>query len=110
MPRLESATPLLDTLHWLPVKKRVIFKTLLYVYKVLNGLAPAYLTQFISIYVVPREGLRSANDTLRLDVPVMQLKIADGSFSSFGPRYWNKLPITIRTSANVAKTHLFVNM
>ena len=116
VPRLESATPLLDTLHWLPVKKRVIFKTLLYVYKVLNGLAPAYLTQFISIYVAPREGLRSANDTLRLDVPVMQLKIADGSFSSFGPRYWNKLPITIRTSANVAtfkrqlKTHLFVNM
>ena len=60
VPRLESATPLLNTLHWLPVKKRIIFKTLLYVYKVLNGLAPEYLTQFISLYTVPREGLRSA--------------------------------------------------
>ena len=38
VPRLESATPLLNTLHWLPVKKRIIFKALLYVYKVLNRL------------------------------------------------------------------------
>ena len=115
VPRLESATPLLNTLHWLPVKKRIIFKTLLYVYKVLNGLAPAYLTQFISLYTVPREGLRSAKDTLRLNVPKTQLKISDGSFSSFGPKNWNKLPVPIRTSQTVAnyktqlKTHLFVH-
>ena len=115
VPRLESATPLLNTLHWLPVKKRIIFKTLLYVYKVLNGLAPAYLTQFISLYTVPREGLRSAKDTLRLNVPRTQLKISDGSFSSFGPKNWNKLPVPIRTSHTVAtyktqlKTHLFVH-
>ena len=115
VPRLESATPLLNTLHWLPVKKRIIFKTLLYVYKVLYGLAPAYLTQFISLYTVPREGLRSAKDTLRLNVPKTQLKISDGSFSSFGPKNWNKLPVPIRTSQTVAtyktqlKTHLFVH-
>ena len=116
VPRLVSATPLLNTLHWLPVKKRIIFKTLLYIYKVLNGLAPAYLTQYISIYVFPRKGIRSANDTLRLNVPVTRLKIADGSFSSFGPKHWNKLPIAIRSSNSVTtykkqlKTQLFVNM
>ena len=92
VPRLESATPLLNTLHWLPVKKRIIFKTLLYVYKVLNGLAPAYLTRFISLYTVPREGLRSAKDTLRLNVPKTQLKISDGLFSSFGPKTGTNYP------------------
>ncbi len=115
VPRLVSATPLLNTLHWLPVKDRIIFKALLYVFKVTNRVAPAYLNQFISIHIAPREGLRSAHDTLRLDVPAMRLKIADGTFSSFGPRHWNNLPLAIRNSASInifkkqLKTHMFVN-
>ena len=40
--RLESS-PLLKTRHWLPVKQRITYKLLSYVYKALNGLAPIYL-------------------------------------------------------------------
>jgi hypothetical protein len=116
VPCLVSATPLLNTLHWLPVKNRIIFKALLYVFKVINGVAPAYLHQLISIHVAPREGLRSSRDTLRLNVPVMRLKIADGTFSSFGPKHWNSLPLGIRNSSNTIifkkqlKTYMFVNL
>ena len=35
-------TPILETLHWLPVKERIIFKILLFVYYIVNGTAPDY--------------------------------------------------------------------
>lgn len=36
----EHITPVLSSLHWLPVKFRINFKILLFVFKSLNGLAP----------------------------------------------------------------------
>ena len=35
-------TPILKTLHWLPVKERIFFKILLFVYYIVNGTAPDY--------------------------------------------------------------------
>ena len=92
VPRLVSATPLLYSLHWLPVKERIMFKTLLYVFKVVNGLAPVYLNEFISTYTVPRPGLRSAQDNLRLEVPATRLKIADGTFIHLDPDIGTRCP------------------
>ena len=37
-------SPLLAQLHWLPIEKRIQFKTLLYVFKCLNDIAPPYLS------------------------------------------------------------------
>lgn len=39
--------PILETLHWLPVKFRVDFKILMLTYKALNGLAPQYLSELL---------------------------------------------------------------
>ena len=38
--RYEHVTPVLRSLHWLPVSARIDFKILLLVFKVLNGLGP----------------------------------------------------------------------
>ncbi|TWW69195.1 hypothetical protein D4764_18G0000010 [Takifugu flavidus] len=46
------------SLHWLPVKFRIIFKTLLLTYKVLRGLAPSYLEELVIPYQ-PNRPLRS---------------------------------------------------
>ncbi|XP_072025395.1 uncharacterized protein [Amphiura filiformis] len=43
VPRRHSSSPLLNSLHWLPIDKRICFKVLLYIYKTLNDLAPPYL-------------------------------------------------------------------
>ena len=43
-------TPVLKSLHWRPVKERIIFKILLVTYKILHGLAPAYLNEVLLIY------------------------------------------------------------
>ena len=39
----EHITPVLASLHWLPVVFRIDFKILLLVYKALNGMAPLYV-------------------------------------------------------------------
>ena len=41
--RSDHIEPILEELHWLPVKERILFKVLLLVYKCKKGLAPEYL-------------------------------------------------------------------
>ena len=42
-------TPLLYELHWLPVRQRISFKILLFVFKAIHGFAPTYLRELVSI-------------------------------------------------------------
>ncbi len=56
----EHITPILRSLHWLPVCFRVYFKILLLVYKSRNGLAPTYLCELLTEYQ-PIRSLRSSN-------------------------------------------------
>ncbi len=56
-------TPILQSLHWLPIKFRISYKILILTYKALNGLAPAYQTNLLSRYN-PTRSLRSQNSGL----------------------------------------------
>ncbi len=81
----EHITPILASLHWLPVNFRIDFKILLFVFKALNGLAPQYIKDLIQIYTPVRE-LRSEGQ-LQLVVPRARLKTrGDRAFSVVGPR------------------------
>jgi len=71
--RADHITPILRKLHWLPVRKRFIFKIFLFTYKILNGLAPCYLAELINLHQ-PTRCLRSNNDHLRLHIPVFRTK------------------------------------
>ena len=55
-------TPVLASLHWLPVEYRIDLKVL-FVFKSLNGLAPSYLTELLEPYN-PTRALRSTNTFL----------------------------------------------
>ena len=68
----EHITPVLASLHRLPVVFRIDLKIPLHVYKPLNGLAPLYLYDCLPRYV-PNRPLRSSNADL-LDVPTMTYK------------------------------------
>ena len=50
--RKDDITPLLKNLHWLPVRSRIVLKSLLLTYKILKGQSPTYLTvtSFINCY------------------------------------------------------------
>ena len=108
-------TPVLQNLHWLPVKDRIDFKILLLVFKCLQGIAPTYLSELLSYYNPERTGLRSESKNL-LDEPRSHNSFGDRAFYICAPRLWNKLPLNIKnctsivdTFKTVLKTHLFDN-
>ncbi|XP_071807967.1 uncharacterized protein [Asterias amurensis] len=97
----DHAKPYLQYLHWLPIRERITFKILVYVYKCLNNTAPGYLSSCLSLHRPGRSSLRSASDTTRLLEPnsIKLLKSASiRTFSHFAPHTWNALSPSIRKS------------
>ncbi len=110
--KYDHITPILQSLHWLPIKFRISYKILLLAYKALNDLAPAYLTNLLSRYN-PTRSLRSQNSGL-LVVPRIAKSTKGGrTFSYMAPKLWNSLPENVRGSDTLSlfksrlKTHLF---
>ena len=52
--KYDHITPVLHTLHWLPVSYRIRFKLCVLVYKCLNEIAPPYLNDLVNLHVFPR--------------------------------------------------------
>ena len=95
--RYDRIKPLLKQLHWLPIKERIEFKVLVLVFKAQNDLSPLYLKELLTPYMPSRQ-LRSATSS-QLVQPTYNLKgYGYRAFSVAGPRLWNILPYTIRTS------------
>lgn len=109
--RFSSSVPLLKSLHWLPIKSRIIFKMCLLTFKALTTNQPQYLRQLLSERHSGRN-LRSDSKTL-LTIPKCFSKSASRSFSVFAPVTWNKLPLDIRQADSILqfksrlKTYLF---
>jgi len=81
--RREHITPVLRSLlHWLPVRRRIIFKTAVFVWKCIHGLAPPYLQEFCMPveHVQGRPQLRSAS-TGCVDLPREQKSVVQLRFS-----------------------------
>ncbi|KAI4901414.1 hypothetical protein NFI96_002988 [Prochilodus magdalenae] len=89
LPKFTHVTPLLRSLHWLPVAARIRFKTLMLAYKAKNGPAPPYLMAMVKSRAVPR-ALR-ASRTARLEPPSLRThgRQASRLFSVLAPR-WNE--------------------
>ena len=111
--RRYSATKLLKTLHWLPVKARIEYKISTLCFHCLHSdHTPVYLSELLLPYR-PSRTLRSQNNSL-LSVPRFSLNTyGRRSFSVFGPTTWNSLPSSLRqlqcfsTFKKQLKTYLF---
>ena len=68
----DHITPLLKSLHWLPMEARIHFKILLITYKILNGKSAWYLEPLIKDYH-PSRALRSSSRSL-LCTPAIKSK------------------------------------
>ena len=108
----DHVTPILQSLHWLPVPYRIKFKVLLITHKCLNGKAPHYLTSRLHRYQ-PGRKLRSGDQYL-LSEPRANLRTyGDRAFSVMAPKLWNSLPLDLRkcecleSFKTQLKTHLF---
>ena len=96
----DHITPLLKSLHWLPVEARIHFKILLITYKILNGQSIGYLEPLIKDYH-PSRALRSSSRSL-LCTPAIKSKTYGGrAFSTAAPQLWNTTPEYIKNADSV---------
>ena len=108
----EHITPVLASLHWLPVKSRIEFKTLLLTFKALNNMAPLYLKELVVPYQ-PTRALRSQNSSLLVVPTVSKSRVGARAFSYQAPHLWNHLPLSVREADTICtfksrlKTFLF---
>ena len=92
----DHITPLLKSLHWLPVHLCIHYKILSLCYKSLNSSELCYLSKSLHLYI-PSRSLCSASEPLRLHTPRSKPStFGPRSFSAYGPSIWNTLPLALR--------------
>ena len=110
-PPFTRSIPLLRSLHWLPVRFRILFKISLLTYKTLREKQPVYLHSMLAASI-PSHSLRSNNDN-SLPVPRVKTNTGARAFHSCALSLWNNLPLSVRSASSFAifekylKTHLF---
>ena len=110
--KYDHITPILKSLHWLPISLRIDFKVSLLTHQCIYGNAPPYLKDLLTPQTTSRT-LRSSTANL-LKPPRTHLKtMGMRAFCSAAPRLWNALPDHLRAPQTVEsfkthlKTHLF---
>ncbi|KAJ8347641.1 hypothetical protein SKAU_G00262300, partial [Synaphobranchus kaupii] len=115
LPKFSHVTPLLRSLHWLPVVARSRFKVLTLAYTAAKRSGLSYLQDLIQNYA-PAQPLRSAAAG-RLALPSLRVNGSRSfrlrSFSTLAPQWWNELPTPLRSAETLSlfrrglKTHIF---
>ncbi|XP_068583396.1 uncharacterized protein, partial [Cebidichthys violaceus] len=113
-PKFSHTTSFLCSLHWLPVRACIQFKTLVLAHRAVKGTAPSYLQAMVKPYT-PARPLRSAASG-RLVAPSLRgpggRSTRSRLFSVLAPQWWNELPTDVRTAESLPifqcrlKTHL----
>jgi len=107
----EHITPILISLHWLPIEARVEFKVACLAYKCVHGTAPEYLRSLVAVRVPPRT-LRSSG-AVALEQKICRTGFSSRAFTFAAPAVWNKLSAATRSISSFTcfrsslKTELF---
>ena len=98
--------PLLRSLHWVPVRFRILFKINLLTYKTLREKQSVYLHSMLAASI-PSRSLRSNNDN-NLSVPRVKTYTGARAFHSCAPSLWNNMPLSVCSAISVStfKKHL----
>jgi hypothetical protein len=105
-----SSSATLQSLHWLPIKRRIDFKISTLTYKLLHSHVPPYLSSTLHAHNPVRENRSVSLDLL--DQPFSSSVIGSRAFHIAAPTVWNKIPVNIRHSPSLLsfrrhlKTHL----
>ena len=114
--KYDRITLALVTFHWLPVKYRIEFKTLLFIFNGCHGKAPSYFQEMISPSKSRWYSIRS-NEACVVTVPKFKHDtFSKRAFAVWGPLAWNCLPKVSRLCDEIEafkrtiKTRLFVKL
>ena len=100
-PRFNHITPVLFSLHWLPVAYRIEFKILVLTFKAIYQLARSYICNLVILKEKCKYQLRSSEELL-LHLPMGTTKktLGDRSFQIAVPTLWNSLSANVRDIDN----------
>ena len=110
--RYDRVTPILETLHWLPVRYRIQYKIILTTYKASHLPASSYLSDLLEFYQ-PIRTLRSSSESILVVNRAHLRQFGDRAFCTAAPHLWNDLPRNMRTCDSLyqfkrlLKTYLF---
>src|SRR6267154_2782575 len=93
--RFHPISPVLSSLHWLPISSRIKYKIASITFKSLQNHQPAYLRDLLFPYV-PLRPLHSSDKHVRT-LPRIKLAKSCRSFSYAAPAVWNSLPLSLRS-------------
>jgi hypothetical protein len=96
----DHISPVMQSLHWLPVDRRIDFKIACTVFKCIHDSAPDYLKCLIQIRK-PNRTLRSSTSLL-LERKMSKSKFLDRSFIHAAPAVWNSLSEKTRNCQTLA--------
>ena len=94
-------TPTLKSHHWLPVKQRIIFKTLVLIHEYLTTGKPKYFSPYLSLYTSAVTTRCSNPEKMFLKVPFYSSSVRKSKvhfnkcFSHDSLKLWNDLPLEI---------------
>ena len=88
-PRHRKITPILISLHWLPVKQRILFKVLCLTYKARNNEAPAYLRELCETLVLKSLHWLPVSQRIIFKVLCLTYK----ALNNEAPAYLSELPV-----------------
>jgi hypothetical protein len=91
--KFDHVSPILKSLHWLPIRKRIDFKVAVLTYKTITSKSPEYLYQQLNF--LPDSSRRSSGKRL-LVIPRIASEIGRRSFAYASASIWNSLPATLR--------------
>ena len=95
-----SSKPLLNQLHWLPVRSRICFKLALIVFKSFILGYPSYLSTFL-MSKIDKFSLRSSSSNAIKPGLRSRTNYGEKSFSRSGPKIWNNLPLHVRSATSI---------
>ena len=96
----------MQSLHWLKIDERIVFKILLLVYKGIHGMAPSYISELLSFN-------NTVTSSKRRSSLHISLQTHPRAFETAAPKLWHQLPSTIKSCETIGlfktllKTYLF---
>ena len=93
--RRAHITPVLRSLHWLPVSFTIHLKIILLVFKSIHDCAPKYMLDMLLSYV-PSRSLRSSGTGLLTIPKPWTRRHGEAEMSYYAPSLWNSLPENLR--------------
>ena len=101
----EQITPVLRDIHWLPIKDRIIFKLLIYVYKSISNMSLLCIANLLTPYKQERQS--RSNSEVLITEPRFAKSWGSHSFLCAAPHLWNKLLEYVKTDKSVDSSSQF---